>query len=133
MFNRRCFLGCQGFTLIEFMIASAILTAGLLGMAMLLATGIQSNALGANTGQALSLAQDKIEQLRNLPAANAARALGGSLTTNLVNYYDTSGIFTRRWSLAAGPAGTQICTVRVFATTEDYRTRKKVELTTLIQ
>jgi prepilin-type N-terminal cleavage/methylation domain-containing protein len=124
----------RGFTLIEFITASAILTTGMLGLAMLLATGIQSNSLGGNTNVALSLAQSKIEDLRNLSSSSAARADGGSLTSSVANYYDSPGIFIRRWELTAGPAGSQICKVRVLpANTQNTTTKKTVELSTVIR
>lgn len=124
----------RGFTLIEFITASAILTTGMLGLAVLLATGIQSNSLGGNTNVALSLAQSKIEDLRNLSSSSAARANGGSLTSSSANYYDSPGIFIRRWELTAGPGGSQICKVRVLpANTQNTTTKKTVELSTVIR
>jgi prepilin-type N-terminal cleavage/methylation domain-containing protein len=123
----------RGFTMIEFMAASAILTTGLLGLAVLLATGIQANSLGGNTNTALTLAQSKIEDLRNLSSTHAARANGGSLTISLTGYSDTSGIFVRRWELSAGPGGAQICRIRVAPANAQNTTRKTVELSTVIR
>ena len=123
----------RGFSLIEFMIACVVLTSGMLGLAVLLAAGIQSNSLGGNTNVALALAQSKIEDLRNLDAANAARANGGGLVSSVTNYHDASGIFIRRWELSAGPAGTQICRVRILPANAQNTTRKTVELSTVIR
>ena len=108
--------GEAGFSLVETMIASLVLTVGLVGLLQLLAvaTVMHSDARHATT--ATLLAQAKIDELmkKNLTTA-AAVQVGGDLDANVTNYFDTpeSGV-TRRWVVAAGPvANTRLLTVKV--------------------
>lgn len=57
----------KGFTLIEVLIAIAILAVGLLGMATLAGSIISYNQLAQHITTATALAQDKIEELRGSP------------------------------------------------------------------
>ena len=108
--------GEAGFSLVETMIASLVLTVGLVGLLQLLAvaTVMHSDARQATT--ATLLAQAKIDELmkKNL-STSAAVQEGGSITANVANYFDTpeDGI-TRRWLVAPGPVtGTRLLTVKV--------------------
>ena len=108
--------GEAGFSLVETMIASLVLTVGLVGLLQLLAvaTVMHSDARHATT--ATLLAQAKIDELmkKNLTTA-AAVQVGGSISADVVNYFDTpdAGI-TRRWVVEAGPvANTRLLTVKV--------------------
>ena len=56
----------SGFTLIEVMIAIFILTVGLLGAAGMAATVINGNAFSKEITTAAMLAQDKMEEVKNL-------------------------------------------------------------------
>ena len=60
-------LNSQGFSLIELMIAIAILSIGLLGLAGLQGTAINGNIHGNSISRATALAQDTIEEIRNTP------------------------------------------------------------------
>ena len=98
------------------MIASLVLTVGLVGLLQLLAvaTVMHSDARQATT--ATLLAQAKIDELmkKNL-STSAAVQEGGSISANVANYFDTpeDGI-TRRWLVAPGPVtGTRLLTVKV--------------------
>jgi competence protein ComGC len=108
--------GEAGFSLVETMIASLVLTVGLVGLLQLLAvaTVMHSDARQATT--ATLLAQAKIDELmkKNL-STSAAVQEGGSISANVANYFDTpeDGI-TRRWLVAPGPVtGTRLLTVKV--------------------
>ena len=57
----------EGFSLIEVMIALIILSVGLLGIAGLQLTSVQGNAFSSHVTQASILAQNKLENLRNVP------------------------------------------------------------------
>jgi type IV pilus assembly protein PilV len=57
----------KGFSLIEVMIALIILAVGLLGIAGLQITSIKGNSFSRYMTQASILAQNKLENLRNLP------------------------------------------------------------------
>jgi prepilin-type N-terminal cleavage/methylation domain-containing protein len=117
----------SGFTIIELVIASAILlvvVAGLLGAVLLVAS--QNEAQGNVATRTTELGQDKIEQLLALSSNNPA--LGGTLpasssvgavppavpVTNYVDYMDQSGnaatastaIYTRQWSISTDATAT---------------------------
>ena len=57
----------RGFSLIEVLIALAILAISLLGLASLMVTTTRSNSFGNHMTEAATLAQDKLEWLRVTP------------------------------------------------------------------
>jgi len=57
----------KAFSLIEVMIALITLAVGLLGMASLQITSIKGNSFSSHVTQASILAQNKLEDLKNLP------------------------------------------------------------------
>jgi len=81
----------NGFTLLEVLIAMAILSIGLLALAGLQVVVIKGNASSKNLTSAVILAEAKLEELKR----------GGF--TNLRNGNDTHGIFTRSWVITAHP------------------------------
>jgi Tfp pilus assembly protein PilV len=100
--------GESGFSLIETMVASLVLTIGLIGLAQLLAvaTVMHSDARHATTDTVL--AQAKMDELMKDPALQSSLSLYsiqiGSLASNMAPYYDEPepGI-TRRWQVNDGP------------------------------
>ena len=64
------YLDNRGFTLIELLIAITILAIGLLAVAGLRVAAIKGNAHGNTISQATSLAEDRIEAIRNMDYAN---------------------------------------------------------------
>ena len=99
----------RGFSLLEVLIASSILTVGLVSLAQLLAMEVATNAAAGQTTYAALLAAQKMEDLR---AANW-ESLEGS-AGEFVDYIDRAGRsfegtpaiaeFTRRWSVDPLPA-----------------------------
>jgi len=138
----------RGFTLVEVLIATVILTVGLVSMAELLAISLRMQMLGRNDTAAIRLAQDKVDELMtaNFDTALAIQ-IGGSLDDDVTNYNDTPAVngfstpgYKRRWTVAAGPADPgavaadlRVLTVRVIPTTDDRRTSSPVELVTIIR
>jgi type IV pilus modification protein PilV len=130
----------RGFTLIEAMVATVVLTVGLLAMAELLAVSLRMHQLGRNSTTATRLAQDKFEEMMKMnfstnPAiqvTNCANALGA----DVANCFDTpanSG-FTRRWQVTAGPTvRLRTVTVRVIPTNADRRVGTDFTVTSLIR
>jgi len=57
----------EGFTLLEVMITSVILAVGLLGLAALQIVAIKGNSFGQQMSVASTLAQNQLEQLRQIP------------------------------------------------------------------
>ena len=87
------------------MVASLVLTIGLVGLAQLLAvaTIMHSDARQATTGTVL--AQAKLDELMKLDFdASPAIQLGGSISSNMANFFDSPepGI-DRRWQVTNGP------------------------------
>jgi Tfp pilus assembly protein PilV len=103
-----------GFSLVEAMVATVITLVGLLGVELLIVQALRVQVFSRDTSMANALARAQVEELRSLPRTDARRATGGSLTSNATNYHDaTNTRFIRRWTVAAGPAGTQDVTVAV--------------------
>ena len=105
-----------GFSLVETMVASLVLTIGLVGMAQLLAvaTIMHSDARQATANTVL--AQAKIDQLMKADfSLNSTVALGGSIASNMAPYFDQPETnIDRRWRVTGGPvAGTRILEVTV--------------------
>ena len=93
----------SGFTLIEVMIAIFILTVGLLGAAGMAATVINGNAFSKEITTAATLAQDKMEELKNTDYASVAS--GGPEIQQ--------SIYTRTWTVAADTLAAGIKTIEV--------------------
>lgn len=141
----------RGFTVIEALFAIVIMTIAMVSLAELMAITLRLQMLGRNQTAAARLAQDKIDELMTQKFTTVpAVAIGGNLEANEAPYFDTpSGLYTRRWVVAAGPeddgvaaavaAGklvanpVRILTVRVIPTVNDLRTSTPVEVTTLIR
>ena len=103
----------RGFTLIELLIAITVLAIGLLAVAGLQATAIKGNLHGNTISQATSLAEDRIEAIRNRDYAdinytnfpNIENNVNGSIynqETNIVDDDPLSGLkrvtVTIRWN-----------------------------------
>ena len=109
--------GQQGFTIIEVMIAVAILTIGILGVASMQVSAIRGNNLSDNITCALTLAEDKMEELLGLDYdnpeledvvqannADLSRIEQGWIDQQEINIDETgkvnAGHFRRIWNLA---------------------------------
>lgn len=119
----------------EVLICTLILTTGLIAIAGLLAVTTQMHVGAREVTRSTRLAQDKVDELMKLNFASApAVAVGGSLTANVANYFETpvTGV-TLRWAVAAGPADdTRVLTVRVNnVRTQQYG--RQIELSTIIR
>ena len=130
-----------GVTLIEVLIATVILTVGLVGGAQLLGISIQMHQLAAETTDATRFANAKVEELMKLnfatdPAIQITPVGIDPLTQDVPNYFDVpvAGVYTRRWVVQAGPtATTRLVTVRLVPAQTDRRTAKPVDLTTVVR
>ena len=95
-----------GFSLVEAMVASLVLTIGLVGLGQLLAvaTVMHSDARQATTST--TLAQQKLDELMKSStlAASLSSVQLGSLASNMAPYFDqpADGV-TRRWQINDGP------------------------------
>lgn len=128
-----------GFSLIEVLVATLVVTLGLVSMAQLLAVATLMHADSRQATTATQQARGKIDELVKLnlstaPQVQITPATPDSLTTNVTNYFDTpeTGI-TRRWRVQTGPAGdTRLLTVRVI-NTHARQYGAQIELTTIIR
>lgn len=108
--------GEAGFSLVETMVASLVLTIGLVGMAQLLAVATIMHSDARHATDNTMLAQQKMDQLMKADfALNSTVALGGSIASNMAPYFDSpEPNIDRRWSVTAGPvANTRTLTVYV--------------------
>jgi prepilin-type N-terminal cleavage/methylation domain-containing protein len=91
----------SGFTLIEVMVTIFVLVVGLLGLYTTIVGVIQGDAHSRNLTTATTLAQDKVEALRNQSYASLS---SGS---------DSSSIFTRTWTVSGDSPAVGLATVEV--------------------
>ena len=139
-----------GFTLIEVMICTVILTTGMLAIAGLLGITTHMHIGAREAARSTRLAEEKIDELmKENFTTSASVAVGGSLDTNTANYCEArdtapctaidvddvanvDGV-TIRWAVADGPVDdTRVLTVHV----ENLRARqygRNVELSTIIR
>ena len=69
---RKRLVGNQGLTLLEVLVAIGILSFGLLAIATMQASSIKGNSRAIGITEAITLAQDKVEELMRLPYNDAA-------------------------------------------------------------
>jgi prepilin-type N-terminal cleavage/methylation domain-containing protein len=86
----------QGFTLVEFLVATAILSVGLLALINLQWMSIRGNHDSKEMTTAVLLAEKKMEKLKNTPYSSLP--IGTFYDTNSMDGLEQSGgIFTRSW------------------------------------
>lgn len=120
-----------------------ILTVALVSMAELMAVTLRLQQLGRNQTSAVRLAQDKIDELMSRNFTFNQLALGGSLTADVADHFDTPANapnYKRRWVVAAGPVDDallvdrlRIITVRVIPEVTDRRTYTPTDLTSIVR
>ena len=82
----------EGFTLVEIMIAICILSVGMLAVANMQTNSVYSNSLSGNTTAALSLAEDRMEDLLGMDWNDANlrdTTIINNNTNNMGRYLDT--------------------------------------------
>jgi prepilin-type N-terminal cleavage/methylation domain-containing protein len=126
----------RGFSLVEVMVASAILACAVLSVAQVMAVATSSTAGARGVSEATMLAWQKVDELRGLaftyddaggPVTDEALASspGGTLsrdTAGYVDHLDTLGRrYRRRWAvaLATGDPDAVILRVRVLDVARD--------------
>ena len=72
--------GKEGFSLIEVLVALAILAVGLLGLALFQTTAIRGNAIASKWTVATELAQDRLERFRHVGWDNIVSSNAGGFT-----------------------------------------------------
>ena len=119
----------RGFSLIEVLVAAAILAVGLLSLAQLLAMTVSANAAAGRTTDATVLAAQKLEDLRAEPWSALEANIGesaDSLDRSGRSIDDSSGAaFRRRWFVEpwfGDPARTLVLRVIVTTAREEAAT-----------
>jgi len=130
--NYNMVLSRKGFTLIEVLAALVLLLITLLGLSSLLTTTIQANAYARRMTTATSLAQDKLEEIRNMAYTAVTTGSDSSPLTETGGTGGSGAIYTRSWTVATDSpiAGTKTVTVTV--TWTDQMGPHTVQLQTII-
>lgn len=102
--------GQGGFTLVELLIAMALSTVGLLGLLALQMIAINGNMMSRNFGEAIGIAQQRLEVAERTPYASLA-TLAESATANIDPTTDVAGtatqaIYTRTTTVTANADNT---------------------------
>lgn len=95
--TKKLFSNEKGFTLLEILIAITILSVGLLALAEMTVYVIRSNAAGNKITKATVMAEDKLEQLRNLfhtDPTNTTLSNGGDNNDVSTNIHSNTALFT---------------------------------------
>jgi hypothetical protein len=121
-----------GFSLVEALVALLLLTLGLLATAPMFVYASKVTASGADMGRVGSIDVRRLEILR--ASGFSSLTAGGSLTSNVTGYFDTSvPQYTVRWTVAdnATPPTVKTVTVRVLDTRTIVGAAKEITLVTL--
>ncbi len=121
-----------GFTLVEVLLALALMFIGVVAAAPMFIYAMKETAAGADLGSVGAAAVDRMELLRS--TAFDSLASGGSLSSNVSGYSDTSGSkVTVRWQIVdnASPVTEKTMSVRVIATRTAIGLQKEVTLSCL--
>ena len=122
-----------GFTLVEVLVCTFILTIGMVSIAGLLAVTLQAQQGARESARSTRLAQEKVDELMKMNFTAADVSVGGNLDANVANHNETPipGV-TLRWVVAAGPTDdTRVVTVRV--TNMRAQQQRRADLTTIIR
>ncbi len=85
-----------GFTLVESMLTLAIMAVGLLALAGLQITALRGNALSRSMTTAVSIAEQRLEQLKNTPYSDIQAEAATQVTASNLH-------FTRQVTVTNGP------------------------------
>ena len=124
--------GGRGFTLVEVLLALALMFIGVVAVAPMFLYAMKETAASADIGTVGAAAVDRMELLRS--SAFDALTTGGGLSSDVSGYSDTSSSkVTVRWQIVdnASPATVKTITVRAIATRQAIGLQKEVTLTCL--
>lgn len=121
-----------GFTLVEVLLALALMFVGLIAAAPMFIFAMKETAAGADMGSVGAAAVDRMELLRS--GDFYSLTAGGSLASNVGGYSDvTTAAYTVRWAIVdnASPATVKTISVRAIATRQAIGAQKETTLTSL--
>lgn len=117
----------NGFTIIEILIAVVLIVIGLVAFGILGGSVVDQNALQKRSDLALTLAQQKLEELKNTALSSTLTASNnGNDNPTLLN-----NTFTRSWTVTNGAAGS-MAALSVVVTWADKGNTKTESLKTYI-
>lgn len=108
----------QGFTLVETLIAIGVLAIAIIALVQLFTVGAKENAVAADLTILTTLAQDKMEELKNMKYSSlVADGDVGSVTTPETGYYDDPHHYYRRlWQIDVDAPVANMTTISVKVT-----------------
>ncbi|MBI4641822.1 MAG: prepilin-type N-terminal cleavage/methylation domain-containing protein [Candidatus Tectomicrobia bacterium] len=95
--------GSAGFTLVELLVAMAILSIGLLTVVQVQAAAARSNLNARRVAAASALTQEKIEELINLPTLAVTQGFVNDTGNPLKADGTPGGIYSRSWKITDAP------------------------------
>ena len=113
-----------GFTLVESMLTLAIMAVGLLALAGLQITALRGNALSRSMTTAVSIAEQRLEQLKNTPYSDIQAEAATQVTASNLH-------FTRQVTVTNGPLP-KTKSVSVLVSWQDQSKTHTLPIATLI-
>ena len=113
-----------GFTLVESMLTLAIMSMGLLALAGLQITALRGNALARRMTTAVSIAEQRLEQLKNTSYTNIQAEAATQVTASNLH-------FTRQVTVTTGPLP-NTKSVSVLVSWQDQATTHTLPIATII-
>ena len=129
----------KGYTLVEILIAIAILAFGLMAVATMQVTAIKTNASASGISQGMTLGQAKVEELMNLsydhPDLSDTDGDGTAGLNHTLEADDsdndppeTHGRYTIYWNVAVNEPVTDSKTIRIIVTWTEKGRNKRIAL-----
>lgn len=106
----------KGFSLVEVLVAIAILIGAIVTLAMIMARSASTNASARRATYATLLAADKLEHLRALPFGDAelTTSTTDTLAADCDGFFDEPAAgYRRRWSIVPLATSTEVVVVTV--------------------
>ncbi|MBA4392327.1 MAG: hypothetical protein C0407_02125 [Desulfobacca sp.] len=122
----------KGFSLVEFMIAIAILAVGLLALVGLQSTSIKGNAKSKNLNSAISLAEKKMEELKNTTFTSLTNGTTNDPNNPLTSSDGTGGSFNRSWTIQTYLVSTYMKQITVTMTWTEGGTTQTTTIDTVV-
>ncbi len=121
----------DGFTLNEILASIALISISILGFTLNTIMVIQANYFSKNFTTATYLAQDKIEQLKNLAPLTDVDNCTDPPEKDINATGTSGGIFDRCWTIKSSPLGVGLREITVIVSWRDYISRN-VTLSSLV-
>lgn len=109
-----------GFTLVEALVAAALVATGAVVLAQLVAVGAEQTTTTRDALEALVAAQSKLEELRattwsySVPGSDIALSPAGALSNDAPGFVDRTDRYVRRWAVTRrDPADSDVVVMHV--------------------